>query len=499
MRKLNYLLHNVTVINFLLMGKLVLRYRIATIVALCIAVILIPTLYFRQPVVFQKEVHFMVFSETGNSIMDKINPMANLINQSNSNTIQEILALVGTYEFKTTLSNKLVDSKEFEKLDLRHPTSNSNSLADSLPDCKDRSCRVVIIRDLVANLFSVHAEPIPNRFGLKITTRSEFTTMEFLRVFQEALDATRIANSSSLLTKQIAQLQDLLVKNKVDLESKGGIEKLGSSAFLDAQIEQQQEKIRTLTQRLIRDDNEHFFQSTRLKESNIAAGATIKGEEKLGFENYVKVSKRIEELRQNIAAINSMGDEGRSSSDQLVLKGLTDELTQLEQQQKSSGHFNRNIAVDDNFINQHKGNKSSYEFDAKITNAQVKKLRGEYDRAMRQLDELYARRASLENELIALKPDVEYLKLLEGKLVALKFKQGGLATDIAFENYGTEVRAFKRNGLAKIAAFTLVFMGFLLFIACLVMYLIDDRIFEELEVQRCIEELPIVGHAPYFE
>ena len=478
-------------INFLLLAKLAFRYRFVTVLAFISLILLVPYIYSTQPVIYQKEVFFKIYSDKR---------MSDLLQEvTAAQTMPEVLAVVNTYDFTTRLSEHLVKSSNFKDLNLEHPKVRNGSMMTSLRKCKESQCRVKIVRNLVPNLFSITSESLTGRFSLKITTRSSFTTLEILRCFQKTLEDIRLESATELAKKQLKQMQDMADKSKAEIESKDGFEKVASSDFLDALIAQNKNKIITLSNSLIQDDNRYYAQSVQLKESNLASESLIEVQEKLSYENYTKINKKIEDLRQNIASINSTPFGSRTQTDETVLSELKKELLLNEEEIKRIGHVKRNLTLDDSFINTQKGNKSALEFDHRVSSAKVKKLKAQYETAKSELDALYVRKAALETELVALKPDLEYLKLLESKLVAIKFKQSSITSDVFFEQYGTDVLSFKTSSLWQIAIFSFLIIGFLTSIIYLVIYMIDDRIFDELEIQKCIDDLPIIGQAPYFE
>ncbi len=77
--------------------------------------------------------------------------------------------------------------------------------------------------------------------------------------------------------------------------------------------------------------------------------------------------------------------------------------------------------------------------------------------------------------------------------------KSGARSDIAFEDFGPEIASFKRNTLSKIIIFSFLFVGFLLFLTLIGIYIFDDRIFTEYEIAKCCDDLKIIGDAPTFE
>ena len=147
------------------------------------------------------------------------------------------------------------------------------------------------------------------------------------------------------------------------------------------EITQQNEKIKNLAQRLIKDDTQYYNQRMRIKESKIASSSTIEGKDKLQYENFLKIKRKIDDLRQNIASINSMPTGARTKTDELILAQLNKELLENEAQLSSMGQIKRNVVQEEFFIDAQKGAKTSLEFDNRITSASLKKMRDEYESA----------------------------------------------------------------------------------------------------------------------
>ena len=105
----------------------------------------------------------------------------------------------------------------------------------------------------------------------------------------------------------------------------------------------------------------------------------------------------------------------------------------------------------------------------------------------------------MNTEFLTLKPDLEYLKQMEEKLVSLKMIKSAVKSDVFFDNFSNDVMLFKRNPLWQILAFSLIFTLFFLFSVLIVVYLRDDRIYEEMELVSCFNDLEVIGKTPDFD
>jgi len=488
-KKLNYLLHPLTVIHFAHLGQLALRYRWVTGAGVVAFLAAIPLLYFRQAVVYQKHVYFRVYSQEA-SVAERVGTV------SPSN---EVVALINSYDFGFKLAGQLAQAPHFKKLDFSLPTDPSNDAQKTLNACPDVACRTQRLKGAVWQYVGVQPDAAPGRFLLKITTRTAPTTLWTLESFQRAINESRQSVARERLQKQITHLQLLTEEKRVELAKRGGADKIASGEFLDAMILQQKDKIRSITSRLLNDDSQSFTQELKLRESNIASDARVDVRAQLRYETYARLAKRVEELRQNIAAIEALPAAARSPTDAAVLAELREQLAKGQSELAGYGRVRRNLTQDDTFLTNQKGSKSVLEYDVRVSSAQVRKLKREYETATRELDELYGRKSTLDNELLTLRPDLEHLKKLEVGLAEAKFRESAVTSDVQFEAYGQEVDSFKRSSLSKIAIFAFLMIAFLVLNLLVLVYFFDDRIFEEEEVTQCIEGMTIVGYAPEFD
>lgn len=499
LKKINALLHDVTIINFLLVAKLAKRYRFVTIIFLIFGIIFSTYFYLSQVTVHSKKVFFKVYSHEDPSasnkrIADVMGDMANsFLNQG------ELTAIISNYDFTRELAEKIVDSPLFSQYDFNNPSKKeSKSHYDLFKKCSDKLCKISVVQGIIPSLFTLESELGTSRFILSVSTKSDLTTIDFIDNFKKTLYQNRYRSAVADLEKQIEQVQKIIEISRSSIASKGGFTQLAPGQTLDALITLQNDKIRAITQRLSAEVDEYHYQQIRLKESGVSANKDIDGANKLEYENYTKISKRVNHLRHNIASINSTPLETRSETDNLILNQLKDELKEAETELEKIGRIKRNINVDDKFINTQINNKNTFEFDYKVSSEKVKKIQREVELAKKELDDLFKKKERFDNENLTLKPDLEYLKSMENKLVSLKMMKLTAKSDVVFDHYGPEVNSFKRNSLIQIILFSFVLILFLLFVFLVIIYAFDDRIHDEFEIEKCFSNLPVIGTAPRY-
>ncbi len=114
LKKFNALLHDVTLLNFVLVASLTKRYKSVTLVACAVAVLSVLYLNFSQTTIYSKKVYFRFSSQadltdtTGRKLTDIVSEVADSFNSQN-----EVNVLVTNYKFVRKMAEKLVDSPAF--------------------------------------------------------------------------------------------------------------------------------------------------------------------------------------------------------------------------------------------------------------------------------------------------------------------------------------------------------------------------------------------------
>lgn len=485
----------------MLIARLAWRYSYATALAVVIAIFAINYLHFSQIEIHNKKVFFKI--STGEDAKTAAKSVAaNVLDGLVSGFMNqnEVMAIIGNYDFTKVVATNLINSPHFSKLDFNSTSIKQNlTHAEIFKKCSDIACNIETVRSIIPSFYGVETEVGSGRLILNVTTRSPITTLVLLKGVKEALIKTRLDAASSSADTAIKETEDLIEQSRKGIEEKGGFDKLAESESLDALITQSNDRIKSISARLSLENDQYNFQQIRLKESGATANTDIKGNKKLDYETFSKISKKIEELRQNIASINSTPKEARTESDNLILSQLNSELAKHEKDLSKLGNIKRNIANDDHFINTQINNQSNFEFDYKVTSAKLGRIQKEHDIAKKELDELFGKKAQMENELLHIKPDFEYLKLLESKLVEAKMTKSIVKSDVSFEHFGDDISSFRRSSLMQIIIFCFAIAFFILFVALIGIYLMDDRIFDSFEIEKCCQNLPVIGETPTFD
>ena len=133
MKRINALLHDVTIINFKFVCKLFLRYRKVSAAGIILAFSVIGYLFFSQSPMYQKQIYFKIYNQFDSESQDSKSQIPSF--HENSSTIlkmPEIVALVSTYDFKTTMAGKLA---KYDGVDFESPLNQNKSAVEKVKEC----------------------------------------------------------------------------------------------------------------------------------------------------------------------------------------------------------------------------------------------------------------------------------------------------------------------------------------------------------------------------
>ena len=123
-KKLAALLHDITLINFAMLFKLLRRYYVVTLVVPTIMLAISGQHYLAQKTIYIKHVHFSIVSGQDNSAVSDI---ANLIGEkgSKSLTSADVYTLLGSWKFHKDLATSLLNYEHFDRLNFNCFSSSS--------------------------------------------------------------------------------------------------------------------------------------------------------------------------------------------------------------------------------------------------------------------------------------------------------------------------------------------------------------------------------------
>ena len=504
LKKLNALLHEVTIIDFRYVTTLVSRYRRAAYILPVVVFLSVTFFYSQQHTIYQQKIDFKVDSKSGSA---KLSPMASMMGEGTELfTAEEIMNLPHNYEFNVKVAESILEDNKYMTLDLSSPTStNKITMKELLKDCHQTSCKVNRIASAIGALYAFESTSINNRYSLTATTTDENTTKVVLTLVSRILTDSRLSAQRSTIKRQIDVVNDLWIKAQKDLESKGGSKSLEEESLLKSTIAETQDKLRSISMSL--NSEKASLSSLGLKlghnKKTISQNSDLylsdKKQGKLNYEEYVKLQEKQKELRHNLNTMMA-NTTNPSVSEKVLMNQIKTELETIEKEIKQrKPSANRIIAYDEKFVSMQQNNESTLEFDHRVQDEKVKALKIEYSTLRKSLDELLSKKAVLETKMLTLNSEIQYLTQLETKIMTLKLTMASVTSDVVFELPDPNVSIFKRSSLTKITFFCALLSFFCYFIAIIFYYLYDDRVHSEQEIERVFAGMKILGKTPEFK
>lgn len=462
-------------------------------------VIAIVYFYQKQNVIYQLSVDLKI--EKKESVMN----FGSLAGGNIETFGNEILHLNHNYEFNSILAENLLEHVDFLKLNFTRPSSDSKVLlSDILSGCDQISCKVNKLSELLFEFYTVSLTSINNRYNLKVLSTDELTTRILMDVITNTLVKSRTDELRLTVNRQIAAAEELIIANQEEIKLKGGFKSLQDEGHLNSNIAEAQDRVRSLMY-LINSEKALLTslqlrlgqnKKTQSDGHDFDTSEEIKTE-KSKYERYVKLKDKQKDLRSNLNQM-SLNHMNRTESEKKLIAQMELELRQTEQELSKSHSKKREIAYDESFVSLQQSGESSLEFDYKVQLNKVKSLEEEFKTLRKSLDELISQKVNSETEMMALKPEFEYVRQLESKLMSLKLMRSSINSDVTFERLNPNILKFKRSPLFKITLFSLLLGFFFYFIILMISYIFDDRIYSEKEMTHLIKNLKVLGRAPQF-
>jgi hypothetical protein len=157
------------------------------------------------------------------------------------------------------------------------------------------------------------------------------------------------------------------------------------------------------------------------------------------------------------------------------------------------------MELNESFIEGQRGKSGDYEFDFQVAKNKLEKLNQDYEVSKTELNELLQQKIVIENKVIGMKSDLDFLKSLEAKQMSLKLLNATMTSDLFFEDVSSEAREFRQSTNLKIFIFSFSISFFFYLFSIILRYFFDDRIYGEEDIRGLLEGLDFVGEVPVFE
>lgn len=499
LKKVNSILHDVSLINFPLIGKLILRYRFISILVPLLSVL--GTFYVYKS---QRNIYSMTVSFANVSVKDSTpsNAIAALIGEDKSGlTDEDVLSITSDWAFHQKIADQLYENDDFFKLNFNSLTSSEmKSTQELISHCRgQKDCIVSWLRNTLPQFYLIKKGPASGKYELVVKTLDRTTTNELLKLGKNTIEAERIRASKEAITRVLKVSEGLVDKKKNEIKDKGGSELLRDKDRLSIEMEDKKTKIAGIEKSIFETKMKLNTLKLQMQEAKKLETIALDSNYRIKFEKHEELKENILKLRRNIHLLSQVPDKDQTDTDKNILKNLKSKLKEYTIELKKLGKTERSVATLDRFV-EHKDNESrNVEYEYNITKQQLDKLYKERDKLKQELEEFIEKASKVEETAINLKPDIEYLKLLTTKIVSYRLLESTVTSDLAFDPVSPDTSVYKRASRVKLSLFGFVIGLFSLLILLFVRYVFDDRIYGENEIEMYFEDLEIIGNTPDFE
>lgn len=495
MEKIVALLHEGTIIDFKVLGQVILRYKLH----LCIAIVFFCSFftyhYYTQPMIYSVSSPIKVVTN-----LKVATDLSALLPVDNTNilTLEELNITLSSLIFLKSFAALAVDHPAFLQLDFGSTRSRKSNLgSDFYRICSsDRSCMIDKLGPNLKELFLIEQGLTENRFNLITNAIDKKTVQVLAKILGKAIETDRVRVRQYSVQKEIKSVISLIEESRSVMQKMGGYTALEDQEKLNNNILDLKDRIRMLQGNTSTEiANATALQAKLSQNRKTTKDTNISSE---GYESYLKAQARLNEIRMNITNFSHIPEEKRTPSDKLIISQLSQERIRLlgimpaEQELKT-------MVLDESFKNKQRENSGNYEFEYLVSKNKIAKLKEDYESSKNELNKMTQEKLVNENKVNGMKSDLDFLKNLESKLMSLKLLNATMNSDLIFEDSDHKIEEFRKSSHAKILLFSLAITAFLYLISILVRFSIDDKIYGEEEIRMYFKELEFIGEVPSFE
>lgn len=425
-----------------------------------------------------------------------------MLEQQSPLTFDELYASSTSYEFLHLFAQLLVEDQDFRKINLtRLNAKRVGTWEDSFSGCNEnKKCFVDRMTGLIGQFYDIRKGQTDGRFIFEISSLDPITTRVIARIITKAIEKARAKNIQIVYQEQARLAEEMIQKSREEMVQRGGIGVLNEYKNNELRLQELKERISSMQNTINQDKSLLATTEFKLHETSARAkDSDVQNIEKLSVVNFKKKASKVEDYRQNIVALNSIPESYRTESDKLVLKQMKDELKKMEDELRNSSRNTRKLSEEETFINQQQSNKSYIDFDYQVLKRKIEKENLELKSMTAEMEGYIEGNLKLESTSSILRQDLEYIKLLESKLISIKLMMATITSDLVFEKYSGDLIEFNRSTSSKNFLYSLILTCTILLVALITRYLLDDRIYEEHEIEKCFKDLPIIGKTPDFD
>lgn len=501
MKKLNVILHETTIINFPFFWKLMVRYKWFSM-AIPALVISYSSYFYKS----QNDIHLRrIFFK--NRASDNDGPTSAITSvlgeKSNILTESEIMGIIKSLDFQQTFTKAVYNSDDFLRLNLGGLKDKKQfKMEDFISSCKGKeSCILSRLRGSLFNFISIKPDNVvTNKFYIQVSTKDPFTTKFLVELASEKITEDRVYTIKHHIEEQIKLSRELAKTKRDEIQSVNLMELKEKEVKIKAEINDLSRKISSYDQYYQKLKLDLAMAETQVSETNKVSKKGLETDKVLLVEKRKRLSEQIKKYEKDIGAIRSVSaNSNLSTQDIQIVKQLEFELKKAKKDLKRMGLKGRKTASVANFIAKKEGESSNTEFNFRVLREQYKKSKSDLDDLITLREKKVDDLGVISNKIEKYRPSYEYLKLLEEKTIQLSLLNSTVVSDLVFESQVSAPSVFKKTSSSKVFMLSLTTSFFILCVFIFTFYLLDDRIYDQQELEKSFDDLTIIGNTPDFD
>ncbi len=442
------------------------------------------------------------FKNVSNDADSPLVTISNIIGEKKVGiTTEEVLSSLRSVDFVKKLAEEVYDSGEF----LDHNFSDfhgkdQRSTSEIFNACgESRECMVNFFMGRLPGMYIVAPnDQVQNNFFLTVQSLNRQTTAFLLNKVESTIQKTRVESIKHLHSQQKALTQKLLNSKKEELNDLEPNALEESEDSLKESVKQLDERIRIVSRDYHKLKIELDLIDSQLEQTRRTLSSENRNRFNPKTSKRVKaINKKIEKYRQDISAIE-VSLSSFSGDDKSILNQLKSELRKAERELKSIPNYRLYLGSKEDFIKRKGKSSEDVAFDSKVK-------RSQFARVSKELLELQEERAKtvkmqkdLSSKIKDITPIVEYIKILEQKMVQLQIIESTIISDYVFSKNVSGISVFRRTSLAKAVLFCFFVTFFSVFSLIIIRYLADSKIYDEYELSKNYNNIDVIGKTPNF-
>lgn len=499
MKKLNVILHETTIIDFPFFWKLIVRYKWLSLIVPLVVFSYSFYYYNNQSDVYQRRKYFKNLTADTNSTTSAI---ASVLGEKTSTLSEsEIVGIINSLDFQQEFSQKILSHPELKSLDLGLLKEKGDfDLGELLDGCgSNEACKVAALRGRLFSFIVILPDKVvTNKFFIQVSTKDPHTTRFLLEEVSKLIVENRVSTIKHKIDEQIRLSRELAEDKRDKINSFNLLELRDQKRKLEVKVSELNLKIADYSKLYQKLQLDLAMVETQVNETKKASKGKIETDNIIMAEKKKDLEEKIKKHEQDIAAIQSVSAE-LNNQDQAIVNQLKKQLSRMKKQLRESFKAGRSVSSNTKFILEKEGESRFTEFNYRVLKEQVSKAKTDYRTLIKDREEIAKKISVIEAKIEEVKPSFEYLKLLDQKIVQLDFFNSTVVSDLKFENQLSPVHKYKKTGKTKVALFSIMASFVALCSLIFGFYLLDDRIFDQTELQKSFEDLTIIGNTPDFD